>query len=54
MATGAVRLYTSDVDVIEVLDRRTNLRAAVAERTIAAADDCLEPAVAYIDVAVAR
>jgi hypothetical protein len=54
MATGAVRLYTSDVEVIEVLDRRTNLRSAVAERTIAAADDCLEPAVAYIDVAVAR
>lgn len=50
MATGAVRLYVSDVEVIETFDRRTNLKSAVAEQTIAAADDCLEPAVVYVDV----
>jgi hypothetical protein len=50
MATGAVRLYVSEVTAIETFDRRTNLRSAVAEQTIAAADDCLEPAVVYIDV----
>lgn len=49
MATGAVRLYTSDVEVIETFDRRTNLKSAVAEQTIAAADDCLEPAVIFVD-----
>lgn len=54
MATGAVRLYMSGVEVIQTIDRRTNLRSAVAERTVAAADDCLEPAVAYVDVAVER
>lgn len=54
MATGAVRLYTSGVEAVEVFDRRTNLKSAVAERTVAAADDCLEPAVAYVDVGVAR
>lgn len=54
MATGAVRLYTSGVEAVEVFDRRTNLRSAVAEQTVAAADDCLEPAVAYVDVGVAR
>jgi len=51
MATGAVRLYMSGVEAIETFDRRTNLRSAVAERTIAAADDCLEPAVVYVDPA---
>lgn len=51
MATGAVRLYTSDVEAIETFDRRTNLRSAVAERTIAAADDCLQPAVVFVDPA---
>jgi len=51
MATGAVRLYMSDVEAIETFDRRTNLRSAVAERTIAAADDCLEPAVVFVDPA---
>jgi hypothetical protein len=50
MATGAVRLYVSEVNAIETFDRRTNLRSAVAEQTIAAADDCLEPAIVYIDV----
>lgn len=50
MATGAVRLYMSEVTAIETFDRRTNLRSAVAERTVAAADDCLEPAVVYVDV----
>lgn len=54
MATGAVRLYRSGVEVINTFDRRTNLRSAVAERTVAAADDCLQPAVAYADVGVAR
>lgn len=49
MATGAVRLYVSGVEVIETFDRRTNLKSAVAEQTIAAADDCLEPAVVYVD-----
>ena len=39
MATGAVRLYMSEVTAIETFDRRTNLHSAVAERTIAAADD---------------
>lgn len=50
MATGAVRLYMSEVTAIETFDRRSNLRSAVAERTVAAADDCLEPAVVYVDV----
>lgn len=50
MATGSVRLYLSGVDVVETFDRRTNLKTAVAERTVAAADDCLQPAVAYVDV----
>lgn len=54
MATGAVRLYSSAVEVIETFDRRTNLKSAVAERTLAAADDCLEPAVAFVDTAVER
>ena len=54
MATGSVRLYVSGVEVIQTFDRRTNLKSAVAERTIAAADDCLEPAVAYVDVGVER
>lgn len=54
MATGSVRLYTSGVEVIETFDRRSNLKSAVAERTVAAADDCLEPAVAYVDVGVER
>lgn len=53
MATGAVRLYMSEVTAIETFDRRTNLRSAVAERTIAAADDCLEPAVVFVDVGAA-
>lgn len=53
MATGAVRLYVSEVTAIETFDRRTNLRSAVAERTVAAADDCLQPAVVYVDVEVA-
>lgn len=53
MATGAVRLYVSEVTAIETFDRRTNLRSAVAERTIAAADDCLQPAVVYVDVEAA-
>jgi hypothetical protein len=51
MATGAVRLYMSEVTAIETFDRRSNLRSAVAERTVAAADDCLQPAVVYVDVA---
>jgi hypothetical protein len=50
MATGAVRLYRSGVEVISTIDRRTNLRSAVAERTYAAADDCVQPAVAFVDV----
>lgn len=50
MATGAVRLYRSGVDVIETFDRRTNLKSAVAERTYAAADDCVQPAVVFVDV----
>lgn len=50
MATGSVRLYTSGVDVVSTIDRRTNLRSAVAERTVAAADDCLQPAIAFVDV----
>jgi hypothetical protein len=54
MATGAVRLYVSGVAVVETFDRRTNLRSAVAEQTVAAADDCLEPAVVYVDVGVER
>lgn len=54
MATGDVRLYRSGVEVVQTIDRRTNLRSAVAERTLAAADDCLEPAVAYVDVGVER
>lgn len=53
MATGAVRLYMSEVTAIETFDRRTNLRSTVAERTVAAADDCLEPAVVYVDVGAA-
>lgn len=53
MATGAVRLYVSEVTAIETFDRRSNLRSAVAEQTIAAADDCLEPAVVYVDVGAA-
>lgn len=54
MATGAVRLYTSGIEVVNTIDRRTNLRSAVAERTVAAADDCLQPAVVFADVGVAR
>jgi hypothetical protein len=54
MATGAVRLYSSAVEVVETFDRRTNLKSAVAERTLAAADDCLEPAVVFVDTAVER
>jgi len=54
MATGAVRLYVSGVEVVQTIDRRTNLRSAVAERTVAAADDCLEPALAFVDVGVER
>lgn len=53
MATGAVRLYVSEVTAIETFDRRSNLKSAVAEQTIAAADDCLEPAVVYVDVGAA-
>lgn len=53
MATGAVRLYVSEVTAIQTFDRRSNLRSAVAEQTIAAADDCLEPAVVYVDVGAA-
>lgn len=50
MATGAVRLYRSGVEVIDTFDRRTNIKSAVAERTYAAADDCVQPAVAFVDV----
>lgn len=52
-ATGAVRIYQSEVQVYQSdlagIHPQTNDRSALAERTVAFADDCVQPAVVFVD-----
>lgn len=54
MATGQVELLHSPVETVEAFDRRTNDLVAVAEQTWVSANDCLQPAVVYVDLTVTR